>query len=180
MSRHSQVIQARKALQNAPRPIAQPQQQQQMGIEALIPLLIQNGQKPGIRLQTNDWEKAIRFLSTCGPVAIPVDVTFKEAREIAKGLTDALAKYDPAPDPNRCESTIPPIAIGEYVDVDAANDDTAAELLAEATANLKGDCDDDEDNDLGYIVVEEEADGFGDDVFEAMEQLEPSRIIQLP
>jgi hypothetical protein len=170
MSRHSQVIQARKALQNAPRPAQAQSQQQQVGIEALIPLLMQNGAKPGFALQTNDWEKAIRIVAVCGPVTIPLDVPYGKAREVISALTDALEKYDPTP-----------VKTGEG---------TAAELLAEATQNLKGDYDADDDDltfelrdpdynpntDLGYTDTGHEG-GLGD--FDEIEEDGERRIIRL-
>lgn len=147
MSRHSQQLQARKALQNAPRPAAA-QPQQQLGIDQLVPLLLAAGAKVGFALQTNDELKAIQVVATCGAIAIPVAISYDKAREMITGLTAALEKYDP-------------------------------QKAAEDAEALKGDYDDDDD-ELGFTLIADEASGVPDGMFDAIEALEPSRLIHLP
>jgi hypothetical protein len=95
-----------------------------VGIEALIPMLVKMGAKIGFALQLNELDKAIRFLAVCGPIQIPIDLTYEKAREIGQGLLDAAEKFDP------------------QKPVEAA----------EAVTALKGDYDD--DAYLGYACID--------------------------
>lgn len=114
--------------------------QMQVGLEQLVPALMSSGVKPGIKIGGNAEEKAMVIIATLGELEIPL--TF--VGDAAKAIRDAVnAAYDriATPDAPALESTDP---------------DRDAELLAEATTNLKGDYDDtDDDADLGYVVAAE-------------------------
>jgi len=93
MSRHSQVVQARKALQNAPH--VRPTQEQQITIDQLVPMAIANGVTVQAKLQVNEPDKKIRLLSSCGPISIPVDFDPAKAREWGHHFLEAADKIDP-------------------------------------------------------------------------------------
>ena len=132
-------------------------QQQQIGLEALVAILMSSGAKVGLALQLDDENKAIRLLAVCGPLQIPCDLPTAKAREFGQRLLDAADKYDPPQE-----------------SAEAAEETGLDDLLAEAQANVAGDDDDEPhhpNEDLTYIMAAET------DPVSPPEPAEPSRLI---
>ena len=98
MSRHSRAVQARKALEASPPVISKPQGQQ-VGIENLVPLIIQSGAQVGMTLQYSAADKVIRFVAQAGPIQIPVDIKeMEKVRAFAGELNRLADEFDPPSD----------------------------------------------------------------------------------
>jgi hypothetical protein len=104
MSRRSQVIQQRRALeaskQGLPAVPSFPNKQRetpamQVGVSGLVPLLMNQGAKLGYKVLSADDAKIVRFVATCGPVEIPLDFPVLEARKLIDTLNQAVDKVDP-------------------------------------------------------------------------------------
>jgi hypothetical protein len=98
MSRRSQVIQQRKALDHAPilsPTLAPPTHPVQLGLEQLAGLLMQQGAPRGWKLQTGTDPKLIRLIATCGPLEVPLDFTPDDARKLSQKILEAVESIDP-------------------------------------------------------------------------------------
>ena len=97
----------------------------QVRLETLIALLVSQGMQPGYKVQFSKEGQCVRLAVTCGPIEIPLDFGPEGARIVGAGLITAADTVE-APE----------------------------EKAAEETA-LKGDYDDDVDEDLTYTVAAE-------------------------
>jgi hypothetical protein len=119
--------------QHAPQP-------RQLGPEQLVPALIQMGLKPELAIGNSEEHACVVFQVTLGPIVMPI--TFTAAQMRSAILPAAIAATDRIDPPTETAAS-----------TDPARD---AELLEEATRALKGDYDDDDDdNELGYVLSAE-------------------------
>jgi hypothetical protein len=144
MSHRSRLTAERSRLsQPARQPLTFPNMQRreqpkqiQCGLDGLVPILMQQGMKPEIGVGVNEDKTLVVIMATLGPLQIPMLFSAEQIRTIILPYIDQALD---AVDPPALESTDP---------------DRDAELLAESARALKGDWEDDEDDDLVPVTAD--------------------------
>jgi hypothetical protein len=104
MSRRSQVIQQRRALEvskyGASAVPSFPNEQarspgMQIGPGELVSVLMSRGATIGYKILTADDAKIVRVVATCGPIEIPLDFSVDQLRKLIETLEGAAQKVDP-------------------------------------------------------------------------------------
>ena len=108
MSKVSQVRQHREAIEHERQqsPVTMQMAPGETGIDSLVPMLIQGGQKIQYGVDsgiTSDGTPYVCIALGVGPIRIPCSLSLNEARAFVQKLDRQIAQCEPAPNPGETE-----------------------------------------------------------------------------